>query len=332
MGIRRALSVACLLFAAFAHAQQSSSADTASIAGVVVDPQDALIPNATVQVNGDSVNDRSVKTNEVGAFYINSLPPGTTLHVTVKASGFGDWSSDAITLTPGQTLELNNVKLIVAAELTSVSAATPEKVAIQQVEFAERQRLFGILPNFYVTYDSRFVPLSPRLKVRLAYRTATDAATFLGTGVLAGINMAADIAPHYQQGAVGYAKRYGAVYASTVTDIAFGSAIYPIIFKQDPRYFYKGTGTKKARLLHAISSPFVAKGDNGNWQPNISSIGGDFTATALQTFYYPKGDRGASQVMRSALQITGIRVVNGLLQEFVYRRLTTNSGRSHLHQ
>jgi len=313
------------LFAAMAAGQPQSAGNTGSVVGVVTDPQDALIPGAKIQVTADAGTLRTDKTNEVGGFAIANLPTGMPIRVTVSAEGFGDWSSDPILLADGQVMDLKSIKLIVSAVLSSVAAATPEEVAVQQVQFAERQRLFGILPNFYVSYDTRFVPLSPGLKVRLAVRTATDVATFVGVGVLAGINQASDVAPHYQQGALGYAKRYGAAYASTVTDIAFGSAIYPVIFKQDPRYFYQGTGSKKSRLLHAIASPFVAKGDNGRWQPNISSVGGDFTASAIRTFYYPKTDRGVSLIFKTALQITGVREVNGLLQEFVWRKLTTNS-------
>lgn len=319
------------VIAALAPAQQRHADGTGSIIGVVTDPQDALIPGAKVQVNADTGTLRSETTDGVGAFSIQNLPAGTSIRVTVSADGFGDWTSDPILLADGQVTDLKSIKLIVSAVLTSVAAATPEQVAVQQVQFAERQRLFGVLPNFYVTYDTRFVPLSSKLKIRLAVRTAIDPATYLGVGLIAGINQASDVAPHYQQGAIGYAKRFGAAYTGTVSDIAFGGAIYPVLFKQDPRYFYQGTGTKKSRLLHAIASPFVTKGDNGRLQPNISSLGGDFTSSVLTSLCYPKIDRGVSQILKTAFQITGVREVNGLLQEFVYRKLTTNSNRPHHH-
>jgi hypothetical protein len=321
------------LIAIVAAGQQSNAATsgTASIVGTVTDVQDALIPGASVEVAGDSVNDHSEKTNEVGAFALNNLPAGTTLHLTVKAAGFGDWSSDAIVLTPGQMLDLQSVRLIVAATITSVAAASPEKVAVEQVQLAERQRLFGVLPNFYVTYDTRFVPLTPKLKFQLALRTSTDAATFLGAGFLAGIDMASDVAPHYEQGASGYGKRFGAAYAGSVSDIVLGGAVFPTLFHQDPRYFYQGTGTKKSRMMHAMSSPFVAKGDNGNWQPNYSSLVGDFASSAMTNLYYPEIDRGGGLVIKGALEITGARMVSAMLQEFVFRKLTTNTIHHHSH-
>ena len=315
------------LIATLAPAQQSSTAGagTGTIVGVVVDAQEALIPGATVQVRGDAVQERSSRTNEVGAFSLNDLPAGTTLRITIKAAGFGDWNSDAIVLTQGQMLDLQTVKLVVAATISEVAAATPEKVAVEQVQLAERQRLFGVLPNFYVTYDTRFVPMTPKLKFQLALRTSVDPATFLGAAFLAGIDQASDVAPHYEQGASGYGKRVGAAYTGALTDILLGGGLFPTLFHQDPRYFYKGTGSKKSRMLHAMSSPFVARGDNGHLQMNVSSLVGDVTSSAMTNIYYPKIDRGADLVLKGTLEITGARIISAVLQEFVFRKLTTNT-------
>ncbi len=76
------------------------------------------------------------------------------------------------------------------------------------------------------------------------------------------------------QGAKGFGQRLGANYANGLTDIMIGGAILPSILHQDPRYFYQGTGTKKSRALHALSTRFICKGDNGLWQPNYSGLGG----------------------------------------------------------
>ena len=328
MRVRRWIGLfAFFLVAALAAGQQTSAvgAGTGSILGAVADPQDALIPVASVEVTGDNIANHTMKANEVGAFAFNDLPAGATLHITIKATGFGDWHSDAIVLMPGEMRDLNTIKLIVATTITEVSAASPEKVAIEQVQTAEHQRLFGILPNFYVAYDTQFVPLSPKLKFQLALRTSTDVATFLGAGFLAGIDQASDVAPHYEQGASGYGKRFGAAYAGATIDIVLGGAILPVLFHQDPRYFYQGTGSKKSRMLHAVSSPFVAKGDNGHWQMNISSIGGDLGASAMTNLYYPETDRGVGLVVKGFLEASGARVASSVLQEFVFRKLTTNS-------
>src|ERR1700719_3198838 len=78
----------------------------------------------------------------------------------------------------------------------------------------------------------------------------------------------------YVEGMKGYGQRFGSVYTNGLTDIMVGGAILPSILHQDPRYFYQGTGTTKSRLLHALSSPIIAHGNNGRLQPNYSSLGG----------------------------------------------------------
>src|SRR5262249_4138716 len=148
--------------------------------------------------------------------------------------------------------------------------ATREQIATQQVTVAEKQRVFGVIPNFYVTYDQNPVPLTTRLKFRLAYKSYTDVVTPIGVAFMAGSYQAAD-GIDYGQGAQGYAKRFGAGMVDTATDEFIGGAILPSLLHQDPRYFYQGTGTKMSRTFHAISSPFVCEGDNGKTQPNYSS-------------------------------------------------------------
>jgi hypothetical protein len=84
-----------------------------------------------------------------------------------------------------------------------------EEIATQQVYLEEHQRVLGFIPNFYVVYDRHPVPLPSKLKFKLALRTTTDPSTFLGSAFVAGLDQAAD-KYDYQQGAKGYAQRFGA--------------------------------------------------------------------------------------------------------------------------
>lgn len=319
--------VALLSFVASASSGQvSAPRQPASIVGTVTDTDGALIPGATVKVTGLAAADtRSSTANTDGSFAVNNLPPASTLHLVVSASGFADWTSPEIVLTPGQLLDLHSIQLTVAAVVTSVSAATVEEVAVEQMHAEEQQRVLGIMPNFYVVYDHRFVPLTPKLKFQLARRSSTDVVTFAASGMLAGIDQASGISPHYVQGMTGFGERYGAAYTGSFSDIMIGGAILPSLLHQDPRYFYQGTGSRKSRALHAIEAPFIAKGDEGRWEPNYSSIGGDFASSALTNLYYPRRDRGPGLVFRGALEITGGRIVNTLAQEFLYSRFTSRA-------
>jgi hypothetical protein len=91
---------------------------------------------------------------------------------------------------------------------------------------------------------------------------------------------------------------------------------------QDPRYYYQGTGTNKSRVFHALRSSFVCKGDNGQWQPNYSTVGGDLASAALSNAYYPSSNRGVGLFLSNFFVDTGQRAAANLAQEFLLRRLT----------
>ena len=133
--------------------------------------------------------------------------------------------------------------------MTEVQVALPQmEVAEEQVKEQEKQRVFGIIPNFYVTYEPRSRSYGSRGKnSSCPFRSVLDPITFVAVGFLAGLEQASDDFGGYGQGAEGYAKRYGAAYCNVFAGTMIGSAILPSILKQDPRYFYRGTGTKKSR-------------------------------------------------------------------------------------
>jgi hypothetical protein len=137
-------------------------------------------------------------------------------------------------------------------------------------------------------------------------------------GAVAGFQQAQDHFQGYGQGAEGYGKRYGANYADTVTGTFFGGAVFPWLLKQDPRYFYKGTGSTGSRIYYAISRAVICKGDNRRWQPNYSAVLGDLAAGGISNLYYPANDRNSAGLTfaNAALGLAGGAVSN-VFQEFV---------------
>jgi hypothetical protein len=151
--------------------------------------------------------------------------------------------------------------------------------------------------------------------------------TFLGAGVYAGLEQAGNRYPEYGQGMEGYVKRYATGYADAVAGIFIGNAILPSLLKQDPRYFYKGSGPVRSRLLYALASSVICKGDNHRWQPNYSFILGSVAVGGISSLYVPSGNAsGASLVFQNALIRIGQGSLGGVLQEFIIPRLTP-----HLH-
>jgi Carboxypeptidase regulatory-like domain len=294
------------------------------IVGTVVDVNNDPVPGASIALQGATLKNprAAVVANNNGFFELNDVEPGNPYHLTITAPDFADWTSPDVTLQPGQYLILTVPRLRIATALTQVNVGySAEEIATEQVRVQEQQRIFGVIPNFYVTYDANAAPLTTKLKFQLAAKVALDPVTFVGVGVFAAANQAGD-RPDYPQGAKGYAQRYGAVYADGVTDILIGGAVLPSLLHQDPRYFYQGTGTNKSRVIHALTTPFVCKGDNGKWQPNYSSVGGDLAAAALSNAYYPASNRGVGLFLSNFFIDTGQRAAASLAQEFLLRRLT----------
>jgi len=316
-----------------ATAQQISAPEpqVGTIIGTVTDVRDDIVPGATVVLEGSTSDDqRTIVANENGFFTLDNVKPGIPYHITVRQAGFANWTSPVITLTPGQYLELTDVKLKLAVAVTTVAVVpNSEQLATEQVEVEEKQRVLGIIPNFYVVYDKNAVPLTTKLKFRLALRTTTDPITFVGVAFISAIDQAADT-PSYQQGLKGYGQRFGANYANGLTDIIIGGAVLPSILHQDPRYFYQGTGTNKSRTIHALSTPFICKGDNGRWQPNFSSLGGYLASGAIAETYYPEKDRGPGLVFGTMGIDIAANMANGLIQEFLLRKLTPSAKNQNL--
>jgi Carboxypeptidase regulatory-like domain len=299
---------------------------SANIGGTVLDTNGTPLPGVTVVLEAENGADRQTTTaNENGSFQFGGLRAGTPYQITIEVTDFKAWKSPPIVLTPGQFYFLVDIKLQISESVTSVTVyGSQEQIATEQVRLEEKQRVFGIIPNFYVTYDAHPVPLTTKLKYRLAFKADTDPVTFFGIFFMATIYQAGDI-PNYGQGWDAYFQRVGAGLADTTTDIFLGGAVFPSLLHQDPRYFYQGTGTKKSRLLHAMSSPYICKGDNGKTQPNYSSLGGDLASGAISNLYYPDSDRGAGLVFQGFAITTGVRTVNAILQEFVIRKLTPSA-------
>ena len=297
------------------------------ILGTVVDVNGGPVTGATVALTGTDPSDRRTATaSETGFFEFDGVKPRVPYVIVVSAGGFADWTSPAITLEPGQPDLLGTIQLRIATARTTVEVKyDPVEIATEEYKMQEKQRILGVIPNFYVAYDSNAEPLTTELKFRLALKVSVDPVTIAGIALISGFKQAGDT-PHYREGAEGYGERFGATAADGFTDIIIGGAILPSLLRQDPRYFYKGTGTTKSRLRHAMLSPFIAKGDNGKWQPNYSSLGGDLASGAIANLYYPSSNRGAGLVFSNFAIGTAERVGAAIAQEFLLGKFTRRAG------
>ena len=230
-------------------------------------------------------------------------------------------------LQPGENYTIPQITLVVAENIVDVEVTlSQQQIAQDQIKIEEKQRLLGVLPNFYVSYDPKAVPLTTKQKFELAWKSTVDPVSFTIVGAVAGIEQADNAFSGYGQGAQGYAKRYGAGYADLVSGNFIGSAILPSLLKQDPRYFYKGTGSRKSRFLYAIANSVICKGDNRHWQVNYSFIIGDLASGGISNLYYPAQNRnGAALTFENAAIAVGAGAIGNIFQEFFSRKLTPHA-------
>jgi hypothetical protein len=258
-----------------------------------------------------------------GEFNFTKLPAGYYL-VSVNAKGFAPFTSAEFAVTAQQVYEVPNISLFVGMASTEVTVRPIEVIAAEQIKAEEKQRLLGVVPNFYVSYVHDAAPLTATQKFSLASHDTLDWTSFVGISAAAGIEQANNSYAGYGQGAAGYGKRWAARFGDGRSSDYLSHAVFASLFHQDPRYFYQGTGTNKSRLYHAISSAFVARSDSGKNMPNYSYLIGAMCSGALSNAYYPHADRGASLVFTNAFVGIAGRAGTAVLQEFLGKRVTKN--------
>lgn len=297
-----------------------------SIAGTVFDASGAPVGGARISLfHAGASSSQQTLSSDDGQFSFSDVPEGP-FRLTITLDGFASQTVSG-TLHSGEAYAVSRITLVVATAVTEVHVApTTAEIAEDQIKQQEQQRVLGVVPNFYVTYLPDAAPLTPKQKFELSWKTSIDPITFLITGAVAGVQQAQNGFSGYGQGAQGYGKRYGASYADLIAGTFIGGAILPSLLKQDPRYFYKGTGTVRSRALYAIANAVICKGDNKRWQPNYSNILGSLAAGGISNLYYPAQNRnGLGLTFENALIGVGATAAANLLQEFVVRRLTSNT-------
>jgi hypothetical protein len=212
-----------------------------------------------------------------------------------------------------------------AAQPPAVAPASAQPVAQEknqhekaeeQIKEQEQQRVLGVVPSFNVSYRSDAVSLTGMQKMRVAFRSSVDPATFGIALVVAGYHEAANDV-NFGWGAKGYGQRAGAAYLDAFDGTMLGNGILPALLHQDPRYFRLGHGSRTHRLGYAISTSFICKHDNtGKWEPNYSNVLGNIASGAISNLYYPNSNSGFGLTITNGMIVTAEGTLGAIFQEF----------------
>jgi hypothetical protein len=329
---RRAVEITIVLVTALLHAA-GAAPQTATdngqrpgtITGRVIDPVDAPVSGATVTLarDGDASSTETVSDTD-GRFAFANVAAGP-YYLTISAPGFAA-STVAGQLAPGATASLVPIRVTLSAGTVSIEVRPNRVIAEQQLATQEQQRVFGIFQNFNTSYDPNAVPLDARQKFQLTWKSIIDPVQYAWLAGLVGIQQARNDFSGFGGDEEGYAKRYAAATATILTGTVLSKAVLPIVFKQDPRYFYKGTGSTSSRVGYALSRALVRRGDDGRLRPDYSRILGHLAAGALSNLYYPPQNRQSQQLtLQYAALAIGAGAIDNLLQEFLLKRFTTHA-------
>ena len=295
----------------------------ASVSGTIVDSTGAVVAGAVVNLLRNSDKQvSSVSSGTDGGFTFSNLAAGS-FAITVTANGFQQANSAKFTLTENETYHVPNIVLAVAGASTEVVVRPTEVIAAEQMKAEEKQRLLGYFPDFYVSYVWDAAPLNTKQKFSMSLRDTFDPTVFIGVSIGAGIQQARNSYPGFGQGAAGYGKRWGALFANGRTSDFLSRAVFSSMFHQDPRYFYEGSaGSTWSRTKHAVGYAFVARSDSGHVMPNYSYFLGAVCSGALSNVYYPDSSRGAGLVFENAALGFAGRSAQNLAHEFLFKHLT----------
>lgn len=217
------------------------------------------------------------------------------------------------------------------------SEAPAKSEAEREAEKKEQsQRVLGLVPQFGVTSRQDASPLTSREKFHLFARSAFDPGSLAVVGLQAGLSQGENEFPAYGQGAQGYGKRFGASLADEVSAGFWSNYAYPVLLKEDPRYFRLGEGSFVRRVLYAVKQEVVCHTDKGGRSFNFSNVLGSLTSGAISNLYYPgrseirtipatasspaipvyENDRGLELTLSRTAIALGYGTIGGMFDEF----------------
>jgi hypothetical protein len=197
------------------------------------------------------------------------------------------------------------------------AAAGPLPDAPQPQNGEGSHRILHVVPAFDVSEASApYHPLHAGEKFKVFANDTFDRWTVVKAAAAAGIGQASD-RPHYGQGAEAFGERFGAALGDVASYNFLTEFAFPVVLRQDPRYFRLGDSSSgKHRLAYALSRVIITRNDSGRNGPNASLILGGLGSVALSNAYYPTADQTVGfALQRFGLQMGAVAGAN-VLKEF----------------
>ena len=181
---------------------------------------------------------------------------------------------------------------------------------------SQSRHILGLIPNYRTSPSLLdYKPLTAGEKFKIASEDSLDRGTFVMAGLFGGLGQLTGSNKSFGHGAAGFGRYFGTAYGDLFIGNYMTEAIYPTVFRQDPRYFRRGSGSGRSRFAYAVSQIFWTHRDSGGTQFNYSEWLGNSTAVAISSAYYRDQRSGGSAVSKLAMQVS-VDAFGNVLKEF----------------
>ncbi len=165
--------------------------------------------------------------------------------------------------------------------------------------------------------DKQARPLLGLDKLRYTGEEMLRPINLLHAGVSAEFSQFQGGDPKYGSGFGSYSQRFGAAMLREATYRVFSDGLFPIILREDPRYYRMDHGGGRKRFVYAFTRTFVTRDDAGQWVPNYATFLGHAAGAALTLAYYPATSQGGGVVLRTFGDSIAVQIGLDLVREFV---------------
>lgn len=214
-------------------------------------------------------------------------------------------------------LFVSAVSLLCVPSAVAQNTESPKPAHHRVVPRPSFRRILGIRPNCRAVPPGMSVPPATASE---AFHRATENSfqcssfVFLTLGTL--WSKAIDSHPQLGKGLAGFGRYYWRGFIDQTDANYMVLFALPTMFRQDERYFIKGTGRPSQRALYAASRIFVTPDYHGKSSFNASEIFGRAIVAGISSTYYPRSERTVGRVTRNYLYALGTDAASNVLREF----------------
>jgi hypothetical protein len=201
--------------------------------------------------------------------------------------------------------------------VSAPEAPTPQSSTVETPAGTQTKRILGIIPNFRaVSADTTLPKQSVKEKFLDATQDSFDYSSIFIPAALAGLGMARNSVPEFHQGAAGYARYLWHNAVDQTSENYMVEFIYPVVTREDSRYYTLGHGSFLHRTGYALSRAVITRNDSGAEVFNISEVIGAGTSAGLSNLYYPARQRSFSSTASQWSVDIGIDAASFVFREF----------------